>query len=142
MTIFTNGVLDVLSVAHFNLLSFCRHMAGPDGKVIVAIDEDEKVMANKGLKRPIFTVHERAKAVLDLKIGDKPIIDQILFFHTDLELEMMIKRIQPDYIVKGADWENRHVVGSDVSKVAFFKSMPEYSTSTIISRILEKNQSI
>lgn len=139
--VFTNGVLDILTVGHFNLLQKCRAQAGEDGKVIVAIDEDEKVMADKGLSRPIFGIHERMKAVCDLQMPNgKPLVDEVYSFHTNLELEMLIKRIRPDYIVKGGDWQGRRVVGSEYSRVVYFGRLGEYSTTEIIRRCLEKNQ--
>lgn len=139
MTVFINGVFDVLTPGHFNLLMFAKHLTGSDGKLIVAVDEDEKVMADKGLQRPIFNVHERAKALLDLWYYDrKRLVDVVHFFHTNLELEMMIKRIRPDYIVKGSDWVGKTVIGSDIAKVAIFDRMLEYSTTETIRRCQEK----
>lgn len=137
--VFTNGVFDCLTPGHFNLLTYCRKIAGENGKVIIAIDEDEKVMADKGLQRPIFNVHERAKALLDLRMpDDKPLVDEIQFFHTDLELEMLIRRIAPDYLIKGGDWENRRVVGSEFTRVRFYHRLEDYSTTEIIRRCQEK----
>lgn len=138
--VITNGVFDILTPGHFNLLTFCRHIADVEGrgKVIVCIDEDMKVMADKGLQRPVFEVHERAKALLDLRIGDKQLIDGVHFFTTNLMLLHLIKRERPDYIVKGSDWEGKTVVGSEVSKVVFFPRM-DYSTTEIIRRVLDKN---
>lgn len=140
MKVFLNGCFDLLTVGHFNLLTFARHVADNPGRgeLIVAIDEDYKIQANKGLRRPIFGVHERAKALLDLKIGDRQLVDKIWFFHTDHELLNLIKRERPDYIVKGSDWDGKIVVGEEVSKVLFFPRM-DYSTSEIIRRVLEKN---
>lgn len=133
--VFTNGCFDVLTAGHFNLLMYCRKIAGEKGKVIVAIDEDEKIMASKGLHRPIFNVHERAKALLDLRMPDNShVVDDIAFFHTDLELEMMIKRLGPDYLVKGSDWEGRSVVGSQFTRVRFYNRVHGYSSTEIIQR--------
>lgn len=138
MTIVANGGFDVLHPGHFNLLIYCRELAGA-GKLIIAIDEDEKLMADKGLCRPIFTVHERAKALLDLRINDMRIVDEVEFFLTNKQLENIIRRIKPDYIVKGSDWRGRHVVGSEISKVMYYERMSEYSTTEIIRRVIEKN---
>jgi cytidyltransferase-like protein len=140
MKVFVNGVFDILTVGHFNLLMKCRDIVGPDGKIYVAIDEDEKVMADKGLQRPIFNVHERAKALLDLRMpNDKSVIDEICFFETNLVLEMVIKRIRPDYIVKGSDWQGKVVIGSQYAKVVYMDRLISYSTTEIIRRCQEKN---
>lgn len=141
MIIFVNGVFDIIQTGHFNLLMFCRELAGEDGKLIVAIDEDEKVWADKGLKRPIFNVHERAKAILDLRMTNKPVVDRIEFFHTDHELEMLVRRLNPDYMVKGGDYRNKRVVGAEYTKVLFFDTVEGYSTTNIVERILEKYKS-
>lgn len=137
MRVFTNGCFDVLHVGHLNLLIHARELAGA-GRLIVAVDEDEKIMAQKGLSRPVFHSHERAKALCDLRYQGKPMVDQVEFFHTDLELEMLIKRLMPDLIVKGSDWEGRKVVGANVAKVEFYPRS-EYSSSEIIIRC-QKNQ--
>lgn len=140
MIVFSNGCFDVLQVGHFNLLMQCRGIAGPEGKVIIALDEDEKVMADKGLSRPIFNASERAKALLDLRMPDnKPLVDQIEFFHTNLELEMLIKRIGPNFIVKGGDWKGKRVVGSEYARVVYQGRLGEYSSTEIIRRCLERN---
>ncbi len=140
MKVFVNGCFDLLTVGHFNLLTFARHVADNHGRgeVIVAIDEDYKIQASKGLRRPIFDVHERAKALLDLRIGDRQLVDKIWFFHTDHELLNLIKRERPNYLIKGSDWEFKYVVGSEISKVLFFPRM-EYSTTDIIKRVMDKN---
>lgn len=139
MKIFLNGVFDILHAGHFNMLMLARTLSG-GGKVIVAIDEDEKVMAAKGLRRPIFTSHERAKALLDLKIGTTNVVDEVLFFHSDYELENIIRRIKPDYLIKGSDWQDRKVVGAEFAKKVLFFERMNYSTTQIVERVLDRNK--
>lgn len=136
--VFLNGCFDVLQPGHFNLLMLAREIATPSGKVIVGIDEDEKVMADKGLQRPIFNVHERAKALLDLRTPERAIVDEVEFFYTNKQLENIIRRIKPDYLIKGSDWVGKRVVGSEYAKVLYFDRI-EYSTTEIIRRVLEKH---
>lgn len=138
----TNGCFDVLHTGHFNLLMFCRGVAdshGMKGKVTVLLDEDEKVMADKGLQRPIYDVHERAKSILDLRMPDgSHVVDEIEFFATNMHLEMMIKRIRPDVLIKGSDWRDKKVIGSEFTRVVFYDRIGEYSTSDTIRRCQEK----
>jgi cytidyltransferase-like protein len=138
MKIVINGCFDCLHTGHINLLLFGRTIAGTGGRLIVAIDEDEKVMADKGLDRPIFNHHERAKALLDLKFADHPIVDGVEFFLTNKQLENFIRREKPDYLVKGSDWRGRKVVGSEFTKVLFYERMEIYSTTEIIKRCQSK----
>lgn len=145
MRVICNGAFDVLHTGHFNLLSYGRMIADEDGRgeLVVLIDENEKIMAAKGFKRPIFDVHERAAALLDLKYYSHHLqswtqmVDKLLFFHTDHELLNIVKRLQPDYLVKGSDWEDKYVVGSEVSKVLFYPRA-DHSTTDIVKRVLEK----
>lgn len=140
MRVFLNGAFDVLHTGHINLLMYARGLADRQGrgKVIVAIDEDEKIMADKGLQRPIFDVNERAKAVLDLRLPDGAhLVDEIHFFHTNLELDMLIKRLMPDVIVKGSDWKDKTVIGASVARVVFFERQP-YSSTEVINRCQSK----
>jgi D-beta-D-heptose 7-phosphate kinase/D-beta-D-heptose 1-phosphate adenosyltransferase len=136
--VFLNGCFDVLQVGHINLLLHARHLAGY-GKVYVALDEDILVMANKGLQRPIFTVEERAQALLDLRYGQHPIVDEIEFFRTNQMLENIIRRIKPDILLKGSDWRDRKVVGQEYVRQVVFFERQNYSSTEIIRRIMEKN---
>ncbi len=147
--VFTNGCFDVLHVGHFKLLSYCKKLAGPDGKVVVGIDNDDKVRRDKGEARPIFTLQQRSKALYDLSypVENKTVymIDAVVPFDSNSRLEHIIKSWEPDYIVKGSDWEGRHVVGSDLvffggrkPIVSFYKTEPEYSTTNIIQAIKSK----
>jgi len=116
---------------------YARQLAEYD-HVIVALDEDELVMANKGLRRPIFNVHERAKALSDLRIDGKPLVNRFEFFQTNKVLENIIRRIKPDILLKGSDWRGKKIIGEEFAgKVVFFERM-DYSTTDIIARVVEK----
>jgi D-beta-D-heptose 7-phosphate kinase / D-beta-D-heptose 1-phosphate adenosyltransferase len=137
MKIITNGVFDILHPGHFNLLMYCRRLAG-EGQVIVALDEDEKVMADKGLQRPIHNIHDRMKAICELQGLSGPLVDIVEPFSSNLSLYHLIRKHKPDIIVKGSDWEGKIVVGEASAKVMFFPRM-DYSTTDIVRRVMEKN---
>lgn len=138
MNVLVNGCFDVLTPGHFNLLMYARQLADYD-HVIVALDDDLKIMADKGLQRPIFTVHERAKALLDLKINGKPLVNRLEFFETNRVLENIIRRIKPDILLKGSDWKGKKIIGEEFAgQVVFFERL-DYSTTDIIQRVLEKH---
>lgn len=138
MNVLINGVFDVLTPGHINLLLYARQLAEYD-HVIVALDEDELVMATKGLQRPIFNVHERAKALSDLRIDGKPLVNRLEFFHTNRVLENIIRRIKPDILLKGSDWRGKKIIGEEYAgKVVFFERM-DYSSTEVIRRVLEKH---
>ena len=139
-TVFTNGCFDIIHPGHFNLLSYCRKLAGDCGEVIVALDSDEKVKKDKGQSSPIFSFKERHNALLslcdDTYYFNGPVVDEIYQFSTNEELHELIKKIKPDIIVKGTDWKD-NVVGSDLAKVEHFIIYPQFSTTKIINRCKE-----
>jgi D-beta-D-heptose 7-phosphate kinase / D-beta-D-heptose 1-phosphate adenosyltransferase len=115
--VFTNGCFDVLHVGHFGLLSFCRQLAGNDGRVIVAIDSDEKIKKDKGINRPYFSYIERAQdlqyLIRSLTGAEQDFaINDVRIFDTNEGLYEIIKEVKPDIIVKGTDREG-NVIGSD-----------------------------
>lgn len=135
MRVFVNGVFDVLHVGHINLLMYARYIAGDKGKLVVAIDADVKVTADKGLDRPVFNEHERAKAILDLRLPNgSPLVDWIEFFETDKGLEELIDRIKPAIIVKGDDWKGRRIIGAGRARIHFYARIDQYSSTNIIER--------
>ena len=146
-TVFTNGCFDILHPGHYQLLLYCRHLAEGDA-VYVAIDTDEKIKREKGSHRPYYDEEERVNLMMTLTSDGKLdscgygkyLIDWVDTFNTDEELHALIKRLQPDYIVKGEDWKHKHVVGSDIATVHFAPTYYKdfFSTSHIEKRILDK----
>lgn len=135
MIVMTNGVFDVLHPGHVNLLLECRRLAGERGAVIVLVDDDSKVRENKGDQRPIFTVRERVKALKFFRLGDKSLVNQVLVFYSDEDLEAQIKMFGPDILVKGSDWSGKRVVGAEYAKQVIFYPNMDYSSTSIIDRI-------
>jgi cytidyltransferase-like protein len=77
MNIFTAGCFDILHSGHINLLLFCRQLAGPNGKVHVSLDDDEKVKRDKGDHRPIFSWSERFNQINSIQFIGQRIVDYI-----------------------------------------------------------------
>ena len=137
--VFSNGTLDCLHYGHFNLLSYCRKLAGYDkcSYVIVGLDSDEKVRKDKGKNRPIFSFSERREAILKLRSDRSHLVDKCVIFNTNEQLYQLIKELRPNIIVKGADWEG-NVIGSDLCEVKYFLYESAISSSKIIERVLDK----
>lgn len=131
----TNGVFDVLHPGHINLLLECRELAGDRGLVIVFIDDDTKVRNDKGDQRPIFTTHERLKALRFFRTRDRRLVDQVHVFYSDEDLEAQIKMTAPDILVKGSDWDGKKVVGAEYAKEVLYFPRMDYSSTSIIERI-------
>lgn len=133
--IITNGCFDIIHPGHYNLLSYCRMLAG-DGELIVLIDDDSKVRTDKGQDRPVLRISERVRAVKSLNYGYGKMVDHAYIFYNDEDLESQIKKSNADILVKGADWEGKKIIGAEfVKQVKFFSFIDGYSTTSIIERI-------
>lgn len=131
VVVFTNGVFDVLHPGHTRYLADAR----AEGDVlIVAVNSDRSVRAqNKGTDRPITPDHERAELLSALAV-----VDAVVVFDDDTPLAI-VSAIQPDVLVKGADWAADAIVGREIveargGRVVRIPLAPGYSTTAILQR--------
>ena len=129
--VFTNGVFDLLHPGHVRYLQDARREGDA---LIVAVNSDRSVRAIKGPSRPINTEHERAEVVAALAS-----VDAVVVFDED-DPQRAIGRLQPDVLVKGADWAQDAIVGRDTveargGRVVRIPLAEGYSTSAIIKKI-------
>lgn len=103
--VFTNGVFDILHPGHVRYLAEARRHGDA---LIVAVNSDRSVRANKGPDRPVHPEAERAEVVSALAVVDVAVV-----FDEDTP-HAIIRAIQPDVLVKGADWPADQIVGRDV----------------------------
>lgn len=124
-TIFVNGTFDVLHVGHIYLLEYAASLGN---QLVVALDSDERVKNKKGAFRPFNNLQDRMKMVSSLKC-----VDIVESFGTDKELERLVKKYGPEFMVVGSDWRGKHVIGSQYAKeIDFFERIPDYSTTDIL----------
>ena len=123
--IFTNGCFDVLHRGHIELLRYCSTL----GKVIVGLNSDSSVKRLKGASRPIFNENDRKFMLESCKY-----VDEVVVFEENTPLTL-IKRLNPDIIVKGGDYTKSTIVGSDICEVRIFNFINGYSTTNVIERI-------
>ena len=129
--VFTNGVFDLLHPGHVRYLRDARREGDA---LIVGINSDRSVRAIKGPSRPIHPQDERAEILAALRC-----VDAVVVFDEDDPLKM-ISRLQPDVLVKGADWAPDAIIGRDAveargGRVLRIPLVGEYSTSGIIEKI-------
>ena len=90
----------------------------------------------KGPQRPIHNEYERATFLFSLKY-----VDRVDIFDTDQELEDYIKGYQPDVMIKGSDYQNKHIIGSQYcKKIEFFSRLEKYSTTSKLLEIIKKEK--
>lgn len=129
--VFTNGVFDLLHPGHVRYLAEAR--AHGDA-LVVAVNSDRSVRSIKGPERPINPERERAEVLAALRV-----VDAVVVFDED-DPHATISAIQPDVLVKGADWAEDRIIGRDVveargGKVIRIQVAPGYSTTAIMERI-------
>ena len=129
--VFTNGVFDILHPGHVRYLQEARTLGDA---LIVGINSDRSARANKGPERPITPEAERAEVLSALDC-----VDAVAIFDEDTPAEI-IRRIQPDVLVKGADWGPDNIVGRDTVEarggtVVRMELSPGYSTTELIRKI-------
>lgn len=128
--VFTNGVFDLLHPGHIRYLRDARALGDA---LIVGINSDRSVRANKGPARPITPERERAELVAAL--GS---VDAVTIFDEDTPYEL-IAAVEPDVLVKGADWGPDRIVGRDVVEarggvVVRVELAPGFSSTRVIER--------
>ena len=129
--VFTNGVFDILHPGHLRYLQAARRHGDV---LIVGLNSDASVRRYKGPTRPINPQGERAEVLEALDC-----VDAVSVFDDDTPAEI-IRRVQPDVLVKGADWAPDKIVGRDTVEVRGGRVILEpvaqgYSTSAIIDRV-------
>ena len=129
--VFTNGVFDLLHVGHLRYLQQARALGGA---LVVGINSDRSVRIVKGAGRPITPEAERVEILSALAC-----VDAVVVFDEPTPHEL-IAALQPDILVKGADWAADAIVGRDVveargGRVVRIPIEGGHSTSALVERI-------
>lgn len=125
--VFTNGCFDILHPGHLYSL---RTAASLGDIVVVGVNTDESVRANKGKHRPFMPEAARIELLSCLRC-----VDYVVPFDEPTP-ERLIALVEPDYLVKGSDWEADKIVGSeDAGEVVRIKRIKPWSTSAIAERV-------
>jgi D-beta-D-heptose 7-phosphate kinase/D-beta-D-heptose 1-phosphate adenosyltransferase len=131
MKIIVNGTFDVLHKGHIVLLEYAKSLGTT---LLVCIDSDRRVKELKGNTRPINNQYDRTYMLTALKS-----VDLVWVFDSNQELIDQIKSFNPDVMVKGSDYRNKPIVGSDYCKeIRFVELVDGYSTTNIIQRITDR----
>lgn len=147
MRVILNGVFDILTVGHFNLLTEARRLAGNIGEVRVFIDSDERVALLKG-QVPTLTADERRWQLFTIMYNgvdgvSKRMIDCCDVFDSDVELISLIKDSVPSIMLKGLEYQSKPIIGREHTNVVLINETyfqhEKYSSSDIKQRIIEKS---
>ncbi len=128
--VFTNGCFDLLHRGHVDYLNRAR---AEGDALIVGLNSDASVRANKGPSRPIVPQEHRAFVLAALEC-----VDAVVIFD-EPEPAALIAEIAPDVLVKGADWAHyvsgRETVERRGGRVVLAPMIAGFSTSELIRRI-------
>jgi D-beta-D-heptose 7-phosphate kinase/D-beta-D-heptose 1-phosphate adenosyltransferase len=128
---FTNGCFDILHRGHVAYLAEARKSCD---RLIVAVNTDASVRVLKGEGRPVNDLESRALVLAGLAS-----VDLVTPFDAETPIAL-IQAIQPDVLLKGADYTVETVVGADVvqrygGQVVLVPLVEGYSTTAAIKKM-------
>lgn len=130
--VFTNGVFDLLHPGHLALLEAAR---AEGGALVVGVNSDTSVRRlGKGADRPLVPEAARARMLAGFAA-----VDCVVLFNEDTPLEV-IRALEPDVLVKGADYARAQIIGADVveargGRVVRVGLVPDQSTTRLVERL-------
>ena len=129
--VFTNGCFDIIHQGHIDYLAKARDLGD---KLIIGLNTDLSISSIKGPTRPIQD--EKSRAII---LASMQFVDAIVYFSDPTPYEL-IKAIQPDILVKGADYKPEEIIGYDIVKakggeIITLTYLEGYSTTNIIKKI-------
>ena len=128
--VFTNGCFDLIHAGHVYSLQFAREQGDV---LVVGLNSDKSIRSIKGPNRPILPEADRAQVLAGLES-----VTYVTLFNEDTPA-LLVHDVRPDVLVKGEDYQNKTVAGSeDAGTVVFSPLIQGVSTSEIIRRIKER----
>ncbi len=131
---FTNGCFDLIHRGHVAYLEAARQQAD---FLVLGLNSDDSVRRLKGEERPYIDQDDRAFILSRLES-----VDVICIFEQDTPLEL-IKRVKPDLLIKGGDYDLNEIVGREVveglgGKVLTIPLIKGRSTTNIVKKIRQE----
>jgi rfaE bifunctional protein nucleotidyltransferase chain/domain len=129
--VFTNGCFDILHLGHVEYLS---RAASFGDILIIGLNSDKSIKSIKGPGRPVQDENTRATILASLQF-----VSNVILFDEDTPYEL-IKKVQPDILVKGADYKPENIVGYDIVKakggeIITIDLVEGHSTTGIINKL-------
>lgn len=132
--VFTNGCFDILHRGHVEYLEQAR---AHGDLLIVGLNTDDSVRRLKGATCPIVPQEDRATILAALRC-----VDYVIYFAEDTPANL-IAQVQPDVLVKGADYQINEIVGHEQvqasgGEVVRIPLTPGRATRDVIATIVER----
>ena len=135
--VYTAGTFDILNLGHVNIFKKSKKLGN---YLIVGVSTDKLVESYKHIK-PIMPYKERFALVGAIKYVDKVIKQTKLL---DINI---LKKIRPDIITIGSDWQNKILEGlvwakENNIKIIYLPYTQQTSSSEIKKRIIKRSYEI
>ena len=129
--VFTNGCFDILHKGHVNYLAEASALGD---LLVVGLNTDDSVKRLKGDSKPLLD--ETARALILASLSQ---VSAVVLFDEDTPYEL-IRKVQPDVLVKGGDYVPEDIVGYDLvtargGKVLTINLTEGYSSSSLIAKM-------
>ena len=127
---FTNGCFDILHAGH---VAYLREARKAGDLLVVGLNSDASIRRIKGDGRPMNVEADRVLVLSELES-----VDYIVVFDEDTP-RSLIEAIQPEALVKGADYAREQVVGHEIveahgGKVVLVPLVEGRSTTNLIRK--------
>jgi rfaE bifunctional protein nucleotidyltransferase chain/domain len=130
--VFTNGCFDILHRGH---VTYLAEAAALGKSLVIGVNTDDSVRRlDKAPDRPFNSLDDRMAVLAALRV-----VDLVIPFDEDTPLEL-IKKVRPDHLVKGGDWQISDIVGNEFvnnsgGKVHSIPFRFKRSTTDLVKRI-------
>jgi D-glycero-beta-D-manno-heptose 1-phosphate adenylyltransferase len=129
--VFANGCFDILHVGHIRYLEGAKALGDV---LVVGVNADEQVRAQKGEGRPLVPERERAEIIAAIRA-----VDFVTIF-PEPTVEQLLLALRPDIHAKGTDYTEdsvpeRDVVRSFGGRVAIVGDPKDHSSTEMIRSV-------
>lgn len=134
--VFTNGCFDLIHRGHVEYLAKASALGDV---LVVGLNTDASVRSIKGRSRPLQDEYSRALILAAMRF-----VDYVVLFDEDTP-ENLIRKIQPDVLVKGGDYKPSEIAGYDIvtakgGKVVTIELVENFSTTRLIKKIRKSSK--
>jgi rfaE bifunctional protein nucleotidyltransferase chain/domain len=129
--VLANGCFDILHVGHIRYLEGAKELGDV---LVVGINSDEQVRAQKGEGRPFVPERERAEIIAAIRV-----VDFVTIF-PEATVEQLLLCIRPDIHAKGTDYTKDSVPERDVvrfygGRIAIVGDKKDHSSTEMVKKV-------